>query len=138
MFCTGKRGWVAYDTTFENAFFEFFQRRLSTHPTPGASCMPRRWRPQPPAHPERLHSTGSSAGRARTRAGQVPGQTTQGTTRARTLDTLHRSALDTRQAAPGRSGRRRGWRAFNASGKLHFFGYKIFSMQTCISVACAT
>lgn len=36
-------------------------------------------------------------------------------THARTLDTLHRSASDTRQAAPGRSGRRRGWAACNPS-----------------------
>ena len=50
----------------KNAFFDFFLRRLSTRPTPGASCIPRRWRPLPtPAHPERLSSTGSSAGRAR-------------------------------------------------------------------------
>lgn len=39
-----------------------------THPTPGAPCIPRRWRPQPPAHPDRLHSTGSRAGRARCKA----------------------------------------------------------------------
>ena len=63
-----KRGWVACDTTFENAFFEFFQRRLSTHPTPGAPPIPLRWRPQPPAHPDGLHTTGSSAGRARCKA----------------------------------------------------------------------
>ena len=43
----------------------------------------------PPAHPDGLHSTGSSTGRTGTHA--------------RTLDTLHRSALDTRQDAPGRS-----------------------------------
>ena len=30
---------------------------------------------------------------------------------ARTLDTLHRSALDTRRTAPGKSGRWRGWTA---------------------------
>lgn len=34
-------------------------------------------------------------------------QTAEQGTHARTLDTLHRSALDTRQAAPGRSYRRR-------------------------------
>nr|DAU19848.1 MAG TPA: hypothetical protein [Caudoviricetes sp.] len=67
--------------------------------------MPRRWRPQPPAHPDGLHTTDSSTGRARTRAGQIPGQTTPRTdTHARALNTLHRSAPDTRQAAPGRSG----------------------------------
>lgn len=36
-----------------------------TCPTPGAPCIPRRWRPQLPAHPDRLHSTGSREGRAR-------------------------------------------------------------------------
>ena len=45
----------------KNAFFDFFLRRLSTRPTPGASCIPRRWRPKPPAHPERMHTTGSKA-----------------------------------------------------------------------------
>ena len=69
----------------------------------GGGCIPRRWRPQPPAHPERLHSTGSSASRARCKADHA-----RHDTHARTLDTLHRSALDTRQAAPGRSGRCRG------------------------------
>lgn len=44
-----------------------------------------------PAHPDRLHSAGSVTGRAKTRAGKIPGQTA-----AQTLDTLHRSALDTR------------------------------------------
>nr|DAF66868.1 MAG TPA: hypothetical protein [Bacteriophage sp.] len=68
VFCTGKRGWVGCDTTPENAFFEFFQRRLSTCPTPGAPCIPLRWIPQPPAHPDGLHSTGSSTGRARCKA----------------------------------------------------------------------
>lgn len=41
----------------------------------GGGCIPRRWRPQPPAHPERLHSTGSSTGRARCKADR-PQQTT--------------------------------------------------------------
>nr|DAL87245.1 MAG TPA: hypothetical protein [Caudoviricetes sp.] len=52
----------------------------------GGGYIPHRWRPQLSAHPDGLHSTG---------------------THALTLDTLHRSALDTRQAAPGRSYRRR-------------------------------
>nr|DAV03107.1 MAG TPA: hypothetical protein [Caudoviricetes sp.] len=76
------------------SLFYFFGGRKTDRAGLGGGCMPRRWRPQPPAHPERLHSTGSSAGRARTRAGQVPGQTTQGTTRAQTLDTLHRADQD--------------------------------------------
>lgn len=87
----------------ENAFFEFFQRRLSTHPTPVAPCIPLRWRPQPPAHPDGLHSTGSSADHARH------------DTHARTLDTLHRSAPDTRQATPGDRDGSRCWRVGNSS-----------------------
>lgn len=114
VFCTGKRGWVGCDTNPENAFFEFFQRRLSTCPTPGAPCIPLGWRPQPPAHPDRLHSTGSSAGRARY-ARQTAHNRPRTDTHARTLDTLHRYAPDTRQAAPGRSGRWWGWRAGNSS-----------------------
>ena len=52
----------------------------------------------PPAHPDGLHSTG----RARCKADHaIHG------THAQTPDTLHRSAPDTRQAAPGRSGRLR-------------------------------
>lgn len=39
-----------------------------THPTPGSPHIPRRWRPQPPAHPDRPHSTRSRAGRARCKA----------------------------------------------------------------------
>lgn len=31
-----------------------------TCPTPGAPCMPRRWRPQPPAHPDGLRRTAGS------------------------------------------------------------------------------
>lgn len=48
----------------KNAFLWVSEFERLTCPTPGAPCIPRRWRPQPPAHPERLHSTGSSAGRA--------------------------------------------------------------------------
>ena len=89
VFCTGKRGWVGR----ESAFFILVGDGDTHHPTPGAPCIPRRWRPQPPAHPERLHSTGSGTDHAK-----------HGTY-ARTLDTLHR----------GRSGRRRGWRVCSVS-----------------------
>ena len=58
--------------------------------------------PQPPAHPELLHITGSKTGRTRCKADHA-----RHDTHAQTLDTLHRSALDTRQDAPGRSYRRR-------------------------------
>ena len=57
----------------------------------GVGYIPRRWRPQPPARPDGLHSTGDSAGRARTRADHA-----RHDTHARTLGTLHRSAPDTR------------------------------------------
>ena len=51
-----------------------------------------------PAHPERRHTAGGRADRARCKADHA-----RHDTHARTLDTLHRSALDTKQAAPGRS-----------------------------------
>lgn len=81
-----------------------------THPTPGSSHMPRRWRPQPPAHPDGLHITGSRASRVRCKADHAR----QGT-HARTLDTLHRSALDTRQTARGDRDGGGCWRAGNSS-----------------------
>ena len=65
MFFAGKRWLVGR----ESAFFEFFLREVSTTPTPGSPHIPQRWRPQPPAHPERLHSTDS---------GTAPRQATQG------------------------------------------------------------
>nr|DAO34737.1 MAG TPA: hypothetical protein [Caudoviricetes sp.] len=40
VFFTGKRGWVACDTTFENAFFEFFQREVSTTAPPARPLYP--------------------------------------------------------------------------------------------------
>lgn len=78
----------------------------------GGDYMPRRYTPAHFSDPERLHSTGSRAGRARTRAGKYQSRPRH----AQTLDTLHRSAPDTRQAAPGRSGRcRGGWAACDPS-----------------------
>nr|DAL24451.1 MAG TPA_asm: hypothetical protein [Caudoviricetes sp.] len=55
-----------------------------------------------PARPERLRTAGNKAD-------------IQNTTHAQTLDTLHRSALDTRPPTPGRSHRRRGWRTGSVS-----------------------
>lgn len=89
----------------ESSFFILVGGDGAHHPHPGLRPHSPR---VTPAHPDGLHITGSRAGRARTRAGQVPGQTMQGTTHAQTLDTLHRSALDTRHATPSRSYRRRG------------------------------
>lgn len=75
-------GWVSFceggvgvgKKNAENAFFEFFLREVSTTPPPAHPIYPRGGEPSTPAHPDGLHSTGSSAGRTRTRAGQVPGQ----------------------------------------------------------------
>lgn len=70
--------------------------------------------PIPPRWPQRTRTSYTSQAAAQTV--QDAGQTTPRTdTHARTLDTLHRSALDTRQAARGRSVRRRGWRAWSVS-----------------------
>ena len=99
------------------SLFYFFGGWTAHHPTPGAACIPRR-RPLPaPAHPERLHSAGNRAGRARTRADHA-----RHDTHDRTLDTLHRSALDTRQATPGRSRRRWGAGGRGVCPKLCRFG----------------
>lgn len=88
-----------------------------------------------PAHPERRHTTGSRADRARYRADHAR----QGT-HARTLDTLHRSALDTRQAARGRSVRRRCWRAGSVSETVQIgtqrSGSKIYLIFEYICCAC--
>lgn len=50
--------------------------------------------------------------------GQVPGQTMQGTTRARTLDTLHRDDRDGGGC----------WTACNVSGKVYNFGRLFLSI----------
>ena len=99
-------------------FLIFFNGDYRPTPPPALPVYPAGGDPSPPAHPDRLHITGSSTGRASTRAGQVPGQTmTRTGTHAQTLNTLHRSALDTRQDAPGRSYRRRRWRAWSVSDR---------------------
>ena len=110
----------------KNAFFDFFLRRLSTRPTPGASCIPRRWRPLPtPAHPERLSSTGSSAGRARyTRADKYqcipqPGRWTRCTG-------LH--SIPDRPRRDNRTGRGR-WTACALCPKLCRFGHSVAAQK---------
>lgn len=96
--------------TPKNAFFEFFLRRLSTTQPPALPVYPAGGDPSP----QRTRTSYTSQAAAQTV--QDAGQTTPRTdTHARTLDTLHRSALDTRQAARGRSVRRRGWMAWSAS-----------------------
>ena len=59
----------------ENAFFILVGGDGTHHPHPRCSLYTPLVETAAPAHPDRLHSTG----RARTRAGQVPGQTMQGT-----------------------------------------------------------
>ena len=93
--------------TLKSAFFEFFLREVSTTPPPRAPHIPQRWRPKPQR--TRTDCTAQAAGQA------VPDARQTMPRHARTLDTLHRSALDTRQAAPGKSGRRRGWSVCNPS-----------------------
>lgn len=85
-----------------------------THPTPGAPCIPRRWRPQPQHTRGGLHRTGSSAGRARCKADHARSRPRTGT-HARTLDTLHRSALDARQTARGDLDSGGRWRTWSVS-----------------------
>lgn len=95
MICEGRVG--VGKRNAENAFFfEKFYRghdlphpRRSLYTPPVAPCAP--------AHPDVLHITGSS----RTRAGKY-----QGRPPTQKLDTLHRSAFDTRQTTRGRSYRR--------------------------------
>lgn len=108
-------GWVSFceggvgvgKRNAKNAFF--FEKFYRGHDLPH----PRRSLYTPPVETPAHSSAPGTAEQHRQQrrpcqiyqGGQVPGQTA-----ARTLDTLHWSALDTRQATPGRSGRRR-WRA---------------------------
>ncbi len=106
VFFAEKRGWVGT----ENAFFICFGMSGHDLPHPRRSLHTPQVETPAPAHPDGLHITGSKTGRTRCRADH-----TRHDTHAQTLDTLHRSALNTRQAAPDRSWRRRGWRACNPS-----------------------
>ena len=71
VFCAEKRGWAER----ENAFFILEIFRATHRAGLGGGYIPRRWRPQPTAHPERLHITGSSADH--TRHGTQPGRWTR-------------------------------------------------------------
>lgn len=127
--------------TSKNAFFEFFLRKVSTTPPPAHPIYPRGGEPSTPAHPDGLHSTGSITDRARCKADH----TRQGT-HARTLDTLHRSALDTRYRTR-RSDRARagleGLRSVSETVQIWTLkrhtktGLKIITIL-CMFVACAT
>lgn len=82
-----------------------------TCPTPGVPYMPLRCTP---AHSSAPGTTAHD--RQQGRPGQMQDRPhTRHDTHTRTLNTLHRSALDTRQAAPGRSHRRQRWMAGSVS-----------------------
>ena len=108
-----------------------------TCPTPSAPYIPRRCTPAPSAPGTTAHD--------RQQRNPCPNarQTTPRTdTHARTLDTLHRSALDTRQAASCRSYQWHGAGGLAARPKLCRFGHSA-AAQKYISfmntfVACAT
>ena len=107
-------------SNIENAFFEFFLRRLSTHPTPGAPCIPRRWRPKP----------------QRTRndcARQAAGQTAPDA-RRRPCKASH-TLPDAGHA--GRSGRLRRWKAWSVSETVQIWTQRNSAQkQTLKSVRC--
>lgn len=84
------------------SLFYFFDGDGTDRAGLGGGYIPRRRRPQPPAHPDGLHSTGSKTDRTRCKADHA-----RHDTHAQALDTLHRSAPDTRQAVPCRLYRRR-------------------------------
>lgn len=130
--------------TLKNAFFfEKFYRghhlphpRLSPYTPPVETPAPSA--PGTTAHDRQQHRLCQNQG------GQVPGQTTP--RHAQTLYTLHRSALDTRQAVPGadRDGGG-GWRVCSVSETEQIrtiercakTGPKIITIL-CMFVACAT
>lgn len=74
-----------------------------THPTPGAPHIPRRWRPPAPGAPGR-----TAQDRQQHRPCQMQGRPCKARHARPDVDTLHRSAPDTRQDARGRSDRSRG------------------------------
>lgn len=100
VFFAGKRG---MDRQRKRLFLIFFYGDYRPAPPPALPVYPAGGDPSP-------RSTRNGCTR------QAAGQTTPRTdTHAQKLDTLHRSALDTRQAAPGRSGRRRRWKVGSVS-----------------------
>lgn len=80
-----------------------------THTTPGSPHMPRRCTPAPPARPDGLHTTDSSADRARCKADHTPVHTPGRWTRCTGMHSIPD------RTAASRSGRRRGWSVCNPS-----------------------
>lgn len=109
-------GWVSFCEGGVGLFY-FFGGDGTDRAGLGGGYIPRRWSPLPtPAHPERLSTTGSSAGRARTRAGKYQGRPRKA--RHTRPDAGHAAPVRTRYQrppTPGRSGRRRRWMAGNSS-----------------------
>lgn len=112
--CEG--GVVLARGTLKNAFFfeKFYRGHHLPHPRRSLYTPP--VEASAPAHPERLHSTGSNTGYARCKADR-PQQTTHRHTRP-----------DAGHATPGRSGRRRVRRSACAEcPKLHRYGQHNFA-----------
>lgn len=95
------------------SLFYFFGGRKTDRAGLGGGCMPRRWSPS--LQRTRTACTSQAVAQAVPDARQTAHSRTRTDTHAQTLDTLHRSALDTRQATPGRSYRRQCWRAGSSS-----------------------
>lgn len=94
MFEQKRGGWVGR----ENAFFEFFLREVLTTPPPARPIYPRGGDPSPQR--TRTDCTAQAAAQTVPDASQTAHSKPRTDTHAQTLDTLHRSALDTRQIAP--------------------------------------
>ena len=104
MFCTGKRGVGRYG---KRLFYLLRNERASPAPPPALPICPSGG--DPSLQRTRADYTAQAAGQAVPDAKQTTRSRMHTDTHTRTLDTLHRSAPDTKQAAPGRLGRRRAW-----------------------------
>lgn len=104
----------------ERLFYLLRNERASPAPPPALPVCPSGGDPSPQR--TRTDCTRQAAAQA------VPDARQTMPRHAQTLDTLHRSALDARQAVPGRSGRRRGWRSCSVSGKVYNFGLLFLSI----------
>lgn len=132
-FCEDGVGSLRYEPR-KTPFLNFFNGDYRPAPPPAFPVYPSGGDPSPPAHPDGLHSTGSSTGRARCKADR-PQQAAHRHTRP-----------DAGHAAPGRSGRRRALdclRSVSETEQIRTLeqyaktGLKIITIL-CMFVACAT
>lgn len=105
-------GWVSFCKGGVGLFY-FFGGDGTDRAGLGGGYIPRRCTPAHSSAPGQTAQHRQQGRPCQNQGGQIPGQTTPCTdTHARTLDTLHRSALDTRQTARGdRDDGGAGWRA---------------------------